>query len=71
VAEIAGRMLAGQGVKLNTLVAEEPLINDANLADWAQPGWTISTPGTVSGKPDSFMPSAFIDGFFADPAPLK
>ncbi len=71
VAEIAGRMLAGQGVKLNTLVAEEPLINDANLADWAQPGWSISTPGTVSGKPDSFMPSAFIDGFFANPAPLK
>jgi ribose transport system substrate-binding protein len=68
VAEIAARMLAGQGVKLNTLVAEEPIITDANLADWAEPGWTLTTPGTVSGKPDSFMPSAFIDDFFTKPA---
>lgn len=71
VAEVAGRMLAGQGVKLNTLVADEPLVNDANLGDWAEPGWSLTTPGTVSGEPDSFMPSEFIDGFFNRPAELK
>ena len=71
VAEIVGRMLAGQGVKLNTLVAEEPLVNDANLSQWADPSWTLSTPGTVSGAPDSFMPSSFINDFFNHPAPLK
>jgi len=71
VAEITARMLAGQGVKLNTLVAEEPVVNDANLSDWAEPSWTLTTPGTVSGKPDSFMPSPFLDDFFTNPAPVK
>jgi ribose transport system substrate-binding protein len=68
LAEVAARMLDGQGVKLNTLVAEEPVVTDATLADWTEPGWTLTTPGTVSGKPDSFMPSAFIDDFFTTPA---
>jgi ribose transport system substrate-binding protein len=68
VAEITARMLAGQGVKLNTLVAEEPLVTDANLADWAEPGWSLTTPGTVSGTADSFMASDFIDDFFTTPA---
>jgi ribose transport system substrate-binding protein len=71
VAEVTTRMLDGQGVKLNTLVAKEPVVNDANLGDWAEPGWTLATPGTVSGKPDSFMPSDFIDGFFTKPAQVQ
>jgi ribose transport system substrate-binding protein len=69
--DVAMRMLAGQGVKLNTLVAENPVITDANLADWAEPTWTINTPGTVSGDPQSFMPSSFIDDFFNKPAPVR
>ncbi len=71
LAEVTARMLAGQGVKLNTLVATIPVVNDATLADWAKPNWTLSTPGTVSGEPDSFMPSPFIDDFFNHPAPVK
>jgi ribose transport system substrate-binding protein len=67
--EISMRMLAGQGVKLNTLVAENPVITDANLSDWADPSWTLNTPGTVSGDPQSFMPSSFINDFFNHPAP--
>lgn len=68
--DVAMRMLAGQGVKLNTLVAENPVITDANLADWSEPTWNINTPGTVSGDPQSFMPSTFINDFFNNPAPL-
>jgi ribose transport system substrate-binding protein len=71
VAEVTARMLAGQGVKLNTLVGLEPVVNDANLKDWAEPGWSLSTPGTVSGAPDSFLPSPFLDDFFNNPAPVK
>ena len=71
LAEVTARMLDGQGVKLNTLVATIPVVNDATLADWVDPTWTLTTPGTVSGKPDSFMPSKFIDGFFNRPAPVK
>jgi ribose transport system substrate-binding protein len=68
--EVAMRMLAGQGVKLNTLVAPDALITDANLADWADPSWTLNTPGTVPGAPQSFMPSKFLDDFFNHPAPI-
>ena len=70
LAEVSGRMLAGQGVKLNTVVGELPVINDATLADWADPSWTATTLGTVSGKADDFLPSKELDGFFANPAPL-
>jgi len=69
--EVAMRMLAGQGVKLNTLVGVEPVITDADLTDWADPSWTLATPGTVSGDPQSFLPSKFLDGFFAQPAPIN
>ncbi|HEY2604196.1 MAG TPA: substrate-binding domain-containing protein [Thermoleophilaceae bacterium] len=68
--EVAMRMLAGQGVKLNTLVAENPVITDANLADWSDPSWTLATPGTVPGDPQSFMPSKFLDDYFNNPAPI-
>ena len=37
LAEVTGRMLAGQGVKLNTLVAKVPVVDDATLADWGGP----------------------------------
>jgi ribose transport system substrate-binding protein len=68
--EVSMRMLAGQGVKLNSLIAENPVVTDANLADWADPSWNLNTPGTVPGDPQSFMPSKYIDDFFAHPAPL-
>jgi ABC-type sugar transport system substrate-binding protein len=71
VAEVAGRMLAGQGVKLNTLVGKIPVVNDATLADWVDPSWTLTTPGTVPGEPDDFLPSKELDGFFTKPAPLE
>ncbi len=67
LAEVTSRMLAGQGVKLNTIVAEGPVITDANLADWVQPSWTLTTPGTVPGAPDSFMPSSFLNDVFNNP----
>jgi ABC-type sugar transport system substrate-binding protein len=63
-AEVIGRMLAGDGVKLNTIVGETPLITDANLGDWADESWTLQTPGTVSGHPDDFLPAKDLDAFF-------
>jgi ribose transport system substrate-binding protein len=63
-AEIIGRMLAGAGAKLNTIVGETPLITDANLGDWADSSWTLQTPGTVAGHPDDFLPAKDLDAFF-------
>jgi ribose transport system substrate-binding protein len=68
--EVAMRMLAGQGVKLNSLIGRNPVITDANLSDWAEPGWNINTPGTVPGDPQSFLPSKYLDDFFNNPAPI-
>jgi hypothetical protein len=65
VVEVARRMLDGQGVKLNTLVGEMPLVADANLDDWSDPSWTLSTPGAAPGAPQSFLPSTYLDAFFA------
>jgi ribose transport system substrate-binding protein len=68
--EVAMRMLAGQGPKLNSLIGKNPVITDANLADWAEPSWNINTPGTVPGDPQSFLPSKYLDDFFNNPAPI-
>ena len=62
--DVVDRMLQGDGVKLNTLVGPEPVVNDANLSQWAEPGWTLKTPGMASGAPDSFLPPAYLDDFF-------
>src|SRR3954447_525591 len=61
---VIGRMLAGDGVKLNTLVGKTPLVTDANLGDWSDASWTLQTPGTVSGHPDDFLPAKDLDAFF-------
>jgi ribose transport system substrate-binding protein len=69
--EVVMRMLAGQGVRLNTLVGELPIVNDSNLSQWSEPDWNLNTPGGASGTRSSFLPSAFLSGFFSKPAPLK
>ena len=70
VADVARRMLAGQGVKINTLVGEQPIVTDATLADWVEGAWSLNTPGSAPGAADSFLPPKFLDGFFLKPAAL-
>jgi ribose transport system substrate-binding protein len=67
--EVVLRMLAGQGVKLNSIVGTAPLVTDANLSNWAEDGWALDTLGGVSGARDSFLPSKYLDAFFAHPGP--
>jgi ABC-type sugar transport system substrate-binding protein len=71
VAEVALRMLEGQGVKTSDIVGLDPLISSANLAQWASPGWTLATAGGVGGTRASFLPPGQIDGYFLHPAPVK
>jgi ribose transport system substrate-binding protein len=68
--EVAVRTLRGQGPRLNHLIGEVPLVTDANLAQWAQPGWGLQTVGTAPGLPQSFLPSSYLDAFFTRPAAL-
>lgn len=71
VAEVALRMLEGQGVKTNDIVGLEPLITSANLAQWAAPGSTLSTAGAVGGTRASFLPASQLDGYFRHPAAVR
>jgi ribose transport system substrate-binding protein len=69
-AEVALKMLDGQGVKYNAIVGTQPLVDDTNLKDWAEPSWTLETPGAAPGTRDSFLPESFLDTFFTNPKPL-
>jgi len=69
-AEVARRMLHGQGVRYNTIIGTQPLIDDTNLAEWVEPSWNLNTPGAALGTRDSFLPSSFLATFFAKPADL-
>jgi ABC-type sugar transport system substrate-binding protein len=69
-AEVALRMLHGQGVKYNAIIGEQPLVDDTNLGDWVEPSWNLNTPGAALGTRDSFLPSSFLATFFDRPADL-
>jgi ABC-type sugar transport system substrate-binding protein len=69
--EVALRVLDGQGVKLNNLVAEPFFVTDAGLSDLTEPDWNLNTPGSVGGPEQGFMPSKYIDDFFNHPKPVK
>jgi ribose transport system substrate-binding protein len=71
VAEVALRMLEGQGLKVNSVVAPGPLVTDANLDKYSDASWSLTTPGGALGPPNSFMPSSYINGFFNHPAPVE
>jgi ribose transport system substrate-binding protein len=68
--EVALRMLSGQGIKLNHVLGRAPVVTDANLDDWADPKWTLQTPGVTLGAEDALLPSDYLDDFFNKPAPL-
>lgn len=68
IVNVAEGLLAGRGPRVNNFVTRAPVINDGNLAQWVQPGWSLDTPGQPDGPPDSFMPKTYIDGLFTRPA---
>jgi ribose transport system substrate-binding protein len=56
-AEVASRMLAGGGLKINTVIAGIGTLTDQNVKSYVQPGWTASTDGTVEGPTPSWLSS--------------
>jgi len=64
--EVAQMMLIGDGVKINTLAIDPPLVTNANLATYVtiDPGWTINTAGTATGPANLYVSNAFIDAIF-------
>lgn len=62
-------LFAGRGIKI-TDISEPPLIvTNANLAQWVQPGWSLSTPlAYAPGPPGIFYPPSYLNQFFTKPA---
>jgi ribose transport system substrate-binding protein len=66
-AQVARKMLAGDGVKINTLSIDPPLATNANLTKYVtiDPSWTINSAGTASGPSDLYVSNSFIDAIFS------
>jgi ribose transport system substrate-binding protein len=65
-AQVAHKMLIGDGVKINTLSIAPPLATNANLTKYVtlDPGWTINTVGSAIGPADMYVSQAYIDSIF-------
>lgn len=64
VTQVTHKMLLGDGVKINTLAIDPPLVTNANLAQFANPSWTINTVGTATGAASAYVSNSFIDAIF-------
>jgi len=67
VTQVVHKMLLGDGIKINTLSIEPPLVTNANLTQYVtvDPGWTINTVGTASGPASKYVSNSYIDAIFA------
>jgi ribose transport system substrate-binding protein len=65
-AQVAHKMLLGDGVKINTLAIAPPLVTSSDLTKYVtiDPGWTINTAGSAIGPADLYVSQAYIDVIF-------
>jgi hypothetical protein len=68
---VALRTLAGKGPKINTFLPPAPLITDANLSQWSDPGWKFDDLSLAPGPRDSFLSERYLDGLFRSPGQAK
>jgi ABC-type sugar transport system substrate-binding protein len=64
--EVTQKMLAGDGVKINTLAIDPPLATNGNLSTLVtlDPSWTINSQGSATGPQALYVSSSFIDAIF-------
>ncbi len=61
---VALRMLAGQGLKINTLLVNTVPLTNGNVKDYVQPSWTLSTQGTIEARSSDLPPDTSLNAFF-------
>jgi ribose transport system substrate-binding protein len=63
-------LLAGRGVKISDISSEPLIVTAANLSQWVQPGWSLTTPIAYAQGPAnlSFYPPSYLNQFFVKPA---
>lgn len=64
VSLVAKKMLHGDGIKVSSVVQPQPLITSANIGQWAQPSWTLSTPGTAADPAGTYNNEAVANPLF-------
>lgn len=64
--QVAHMMLLGDGVKINTLSIDPPLVTNTDLTKYVDidPSWTINSAGTASGPSALYVSNSFIDAVF-------
>lgn len=65
-ANVALRMLEGQGVKLTDILGQTPFITEKNLEQWAKPDYSLKTPGAANGPAGSFATDEQLNAYFAN-----
>ena len=67
-ANIALRMLEGQGVKVNAIVEKPYLVTRANLGQVWMPSFTEGSLLDAPSPPGTFIPASYLNAFFQHPA---
>lgn len=67
MADVAARILAGQGPKINQLIKTPLIITNDNLADAYVDGWALDDSTNAALEGDEFLAGAELDVFFNNP----
>lgn len=63
--QVAKMILEGAGPKLNLIVWDPILMDQNNLAEYAEKSWPLESFAAVEGPADSFLPESILSQYFA------
>lgn len=63
--QVAKMILEGAGPKLNLIVWDPVLMDQANLAEYAEKSWPLESFAAVEGPADSFLPTNILNQYFS------
>jgi ribose transport system substrate-binding protein len=62
-------LLDGRGVKITDVNQKPLIITDANLSEWVDPSWKLTTPiAYAPGPPGALLPKDYLEQFFSKAA---
>lgn len=62
--QIGMRVMAGKGLRVNTVVGEEPILTNSNFRSYLKPGWTFNTTASPEPPTGTFLQNSYLDNFF-------
>lgn len=68
---VALAMLEGDGVKITDVPYAPPVISTADLSQWIEPGWTLSTNALGDGPPSAVPITALLNTYFKTAPTIK